>query len=719
MKHISFFRFPVLLILAGVLSLPAFAQKHWWEREPIRIIDLTTSISRIDARDPAEVAARKGALGYNTEHFEVMGMPAGLDDRHFFFKSDLATVKNPDYLGAYLPHAKKHGIRSLIYFNVHWYTMAMGQAHPDWRQIREDGTPVDKVYDTGTDFCVNSPWRQWCFQVLRDLAAYPIDGIFYDGPVFRPDSCYCTHCRTKFRKMYGREMPSKKNRTGKDFKDLIDFQAASLADYLRESRQVLKSINPELAFYMNGGVRGSNWATARINRVLVKEQDLLGSEGGFIAGDLTRTPLWKPGLTARMLETQAGGKPTVIFSASSHKPWTFSLLPDAELRLLYADSIANAANIWFCSTPFEFDQPEMKTLAEMNQYLKRSGEYYMGTRSEARMAVVWSETTANFYAGAGAQMIDVDRIAAASEAGNLEAEFTGVSEALLRAHAPFDVIDDEALERESLDRYEAIFLPNVACMSDAVAARLREYVRKGGRLFATFETSVFDDTGIRRKDFALADVFGVNDARKLVGPTRWDFMKPMAKDPLLAGITRDFVPSSIYHMAVKPSSSVKTLLRFTEPLKGRYDGVPPLSDHPAMTVNTFGKGQAVYFSGDFGSMIASFHTPEFLELGKNLVRTLAPPPVQVANAPGSVEVVLRSQNNGKRWLVHLVNFTGEMTRPIRSVVSLPDVKITVPDGRKAYSLFRSQPLPITKDAQGRAQVVLPRLNEYEVVVFER
>ena len=46
---------------------------------------------------------------------------------------------------------------------------------------------------------------------------------------------------------------------------------------------------------MNGGVRGANWATGRLNRALVAEQDLLGSEGGFIGGDLTRTPLWKPG----------------------------------------------------------------------------------------------------------------------------------------------------------------------------------------------------------------------------------------------------------------------------------------------------------------------------------------------------------------------------------------------------------------------------------------
>ena len=144
---------PVKLLLGafavvGLLS----AEQHWWEREPLRIIDLTTSVSRIDYRDPAQLAQEKAALGYNAEHLEIMGMPAGLDDRHFFFKSKLAAVANPDYLGRYLPEAKKHGIRTFIYFNVHYYTMRFAEEHPDWRQIRENGKPLDDVYDTGADF---------------------------------------------------------------------------------------------------------------------------------------------------------------------------------------------------------------------------------------------------------------------------------------------------------------------------------------------------------------------------------------------------------------------------------------------------------------------------------------------------------------------------------------------------------------------------------------
>ena len=192
-------RLPAGARYAWPLLLSTALYGQWWQREPLRIIDLTTSVSRIDFREPADVAGRKAALGYNSEHLDVMAMAGGLDDQGFYFISKAAGKVNRDYLRPYLEEAHRRGIRVMIYFNVHWYTMAFGARHPEWQQIREGGAPLDKVYDTGTDFCVNSGWREWCFQVLRDLAAYPIDGIFYDGPVYRPDTCYCQSCREEVR----------------------------------------------------------------------------------------------------------------------------------------------------------------------------------------------------------------------------------------------------------------------------------------------------------------------------------------------------------------------------------------------------------------------------------------------------------------------------------------------------------------------------------------
>ncbi|MCC6861920.1 MAG: beta-galactosidase trimerization domain-containing protein [Bryobacterales bacterium] len=709
----------ILAFLTAALSAQP-APEPWWRREPLRILDLVTSFGDARREPVANLAARKAALFFNAEHLEIMDLPGGLDDRGFYFQTKAGARRNRDYLREYMPAARARGLRVFIYFNVHWYKPEFGRRHAGWLQIREDGSPLDGVYQTGTDFCVNSPFREWAFQILRDLAAYGVDGIFYDGPIFRPDTCYCTHCRRRFQEQFHRDMPSKKVRKGPAFQQLLRFQAESLARFLADSRQVLKSTGREIALYMNGGVLGGNWATARLNRVLVPHQDLLGSEGGFIYSDLSRIPLWKPGVTARLLETQAGGKPTVIFAAAAHKPWTFSLLPAPELRLLHAGSIANGAGIWFGLTPFEFRQPEMDALAEMNRRLAANARYYTGSRSAARIALVWSDSTANVYEGSDAQMIDIQRIPQRSEVGNLSGEFWGLAEALIRAQAPFDVIDDVTLERESLDRYAAVFLPNVAVLGDRAALRLTDYVRGGGHLFATFETSLYDRNGARRRDFALAGVFGVNSANKVAGPRRWDFLKPLAPAPLLKGLERELIPSPSYYLRVR-TAGARPLLRFTEPLAGPYDGIPPLSPDPALTLHTFGKGYALYCAGDLGAAIQSFRFPEFLALVENAARVMAPPSLWVENAPSSVELVHRSQPGERREIVHLVNFTGEMVRPIRKTLPLSNLCLVLRGGpvRKAFTLVRPRNLEAQPGPGGVIRLNLPTVDEYEVVVIER
>ena len=187
----------------------------------------------------------------------------------------------------------------------------------------------------------------------------------------------------------------------------------------------------------------------------------------------------------------------------------------------------------------------------------------------------------------------------------------------------------------------------------------------------------------------------------------------MSKHWLLEGTARELMPSSIYHVRVKPTGA-EVPLRFTVPLKGRYDGVPPLSPDPAVAVQQSGKGTVVYFAGDFGNTVATFHLPEFLHMAANAAGRLAPSPVQVENLPGSVEVVWRSQQDGHRKLLHLVNFTGEMTRPITRVLPLINVRVKAPAAtRAAHTLMRPRTLPITDGV-----VVIPRVDEYEVVVFE-
>jgi hypothetical protein len=70
--------------------------------------------------------------------------------------------------------------------------------------------------------------------------------------------------------------------------------------------------------------------------------------------------------------------------------------------------------------------------------------------------------------------------------------------------------------------------------------------------------------------------------------------------------------------------------------------------------------------------------------------------------------------------VHLLNFTGEMTRPIQRIVPLTNITVElegVAPARSVRALVANRTLDFRRQG-GRIQVSLPRLDEYEVLVVE-
>jgi hypothetical protein len=73
-------------------------------------------------------------------------------------------------------------------------------------------------------------------------------------------------------------------------------------------------------------------------------------------------------------------------------------------------------------------------------------------------------------------------------------------------------------------------------------------------------------------------------------------------------------------------------------------------------------------------------------------------------------------------VLHLINLTGEMTRPIRRIITLRDVRVTFEgfgQANKVFTLMRPRTLTPQKSGEGRWQVVVPSMDEYEVIVVER
>src|SRR5262249_25537945 len=131
--------------------------------------------------------------------------------------------------------------------------------------------------------------------------------------------------------------------------------------------------------------------------------------------------------------------------------------------------------------------------------------YLRNEQPLARVALLHSEQTSVYYPGAATGDRHEDHV-------------LGMYHALIEARVPFELVHEAFLTQDRLDRFKLLILAAAAALSDAQCAAIRAFVARGGSVLATFATSLFDDTGRKRDNFGLADVFGVSYAGQIEGP---------------------------------------------------------------------------------------------------------------------------------------------------------------------------------------------------------
>jgi len=686
----------------------------WWNEKPIRIIEICNpyEFTKMPMEDEADMIVK---LGGNTQHFHCWKWKNGMDDKGMYFKSKMNKVGNDDRLGAYLPVAHRKGLKVVVYFNVHWYTKEFGLQHPDWCQIIESGQLIDNVYSTGTSFCVNSPYRDWVFQILKDLCAYEIDGIFFDGPIFFPNTCYCQSCHSLFNEKYGAEPPLKSDLNNRLRKEFIEFQSDSLARFLEDSGRIIKSEGREILFYMNGNGASPCWPTGRDNHKIILNTDILGAEGGFLHGDLNELPIYKPGVSAKIMESQAGDKPTVIFDCVGHKPWSWHPLTTEEIKILLAETVANGANYWLAFFPDDLRNKHLiSDVGSFNVFLKNNPDPFFKTESLAEIALMWPWGSLESYRGSSVPLSDFTQQIDSRSIGDIGKEFAGFYQSLHQQQIVFDVIDEGRMEK--LSRYKVVIMPNIACLTEKTAVLIAEYVKNGGNIIASFETSLYDEKSVRLADFRLAELFGVKFTDRTLGPMKWDYISVIAeKDSFLSELNiNKFIPAPEYGISVEQIKG-KRLSCFYRQLKGRYDNVPEISGNPFLIENQFGKGKVYYFAGTFGTAIHEYNFPEYNMLLKNIVNELCPPFVVLENA---LNVELNCRENNRKIYIYLINHNGGLKRPFTRIIKLSDIKISlhckVKNNNTVKALRMNEKLEVRENV-----ITLPSLNDFEVIEIDK
>src|SRR5262249_42795897 len=99
-----------------------------------------------------------------------------------------------------------------------------------------------------------------------------------------------------------------------------------------------------------------------------------------------------------------------------------------------------------------------------------------------------------------------------------EADDLGFYQALIEERLPFEMLSDQAMTPDQLDRLKVVILANSSCLSDAQCAMLEAFVKRGGSLVAAYATSTRDENNRQRDGLALGELLGVKSAGQARGP---------------------------------------------------------------------------------------------------------------------------------------------------------------------------------------------------------
>ncbi|MCX7016731.1 MAG: beta-galactosidase trimerization domain-containing protein [Candidatus Sumerlaeota bacterium] len=612
-----------------------------------------------------------------------------------------------DLLAEYLAEAARNGISIIVYLNCHILAASQRGKIAEWAQVDYQGA-YRMLYETYYACCLNSSWSDRFLTSIESLKGYDIAGIFLDGPNSRP--CYCPRCRERFFSTRGIALEAATP------EQAVDFGLDTAIEFMKSAYATAKKINPRWLTYSNAHLMNAASSASQMKKIL-SHNDIVGTEGGFqFYGPPKDVDVWRCGVHARMVEAVAQGKRKVIFMAGDHKPWSWHLHTPAETKLCYASILANGCSAWYgihCNTE-SLRGVSGNAVHEMIAFDKNHAALYEHTRSLAEVALLYSFNTAKYYktSEAAADFYATGSNAAAKGVGNYADAVQGACGVLFRSGIPWDVITE--LNIEDLDRYAVLVIPTGACLEESAAEAIRAYVRDGGVIVADSETSLYDGGGDKRDDFILADVIGAS----VRGYRRYkthDYFCLEERYDVFAEEGARYLPAPTIALEVEPAETAEVMGRLCPPLAGRYAGRPEAPASPFIIKNRMGDGVSYYFAGAFFELYRRFGIVHCRRLIQSIIDEHSAPRVRLRNAPESVEITVRESLSARAVLVHLVNYTGSMSRPIERVTPLHGLSLEVSSPiASAKALVSGKTLAVGE----QGVISLPEIKEYEVIVLE-
>ena len=525
------------------------------------------------------------------------------------------------------------------------------KAHPNWLRIGPDGRP-----EAIPNFAnIRSGYADWLLEQLAYVTReFKVDGYWFDGYAPVHLHTYDDVTKKAFREFSGgKEIPTRfdpvRDPASRCYLAWHEDYFVKFADKMREA---IRKENPDAIIYVNHSAnRTWYFPNMYMGEYPVNYSSAVDISSVELYWDVPGDPLYQQFVFAFMQGITHERGASVWIQPSAHGISGISSPVEIQLRRLECIPWGVCPEFVESTGREEYFKLHVGNIKAREEWLKESETIpYLG--------IVASEQTRTLYAQ-----------------GALPVYFShtlGAFRAYLEKHVPVRVLTEYDLEDANLQGVRVLVLPNVACMSDRAAEVLRRFVKNGGGLIASFETSLYDAEYRKRRDFALADLFrakytGTNTVSQRAENLylTLDADHPILNDPLIKGKqnTAWLIPGS------PPEKGPLALIASATEVQARADGqiissynvnlpAEKVRDrHPAIIVSQYGKGRVVYFAASADKGMFFYPDTYMRQMLANAARWAAhdvPPPVEV-EAPLILTATFRCQPRQKRTIVHLLN----------------------------------------------------------------
>lgn len=651
-------------------------------------------------------------------------------------------------VGAFVAKARAHHLRVLVGINPA-APVAIVQAHPQWMICNTSDVqaihakakldlekPENAAYRS---LGLNTPYGDYLIECLAEIMKdFDVDGFSFDGN-YHPPINYAPYEQEQYTQATGRPFPAHADLNDLNYRLYLIWADDQLENWYRRLHDRLRQINPDAAIYTwttNAGRYGHFLTSPRVMSTRMNRLfDCPIQEWWLDEVNLGSSVV--PAFGAAYARAVTGGRAGACepYIMSRGNPYCGDNFPAHELTVRCLSAFTNGA-----MTPLSLSAGKEAAEATFKELAPRT-PWFIHTTQMPWAAMLVSEQTRQFYAYRDVM-------------GQFLSHCLGVYRAAYEEHLPLNLINDWDINPQILSQYKVLFLPNAACLSDQQAQTIREWVAAGGGLVATCETSLFDELGRPRGDFALKDLFGVSYLGRPTSPAT----RPALDANFAIVVNDEYWAKRVGYAALRwgsgdrQSDELFADPRLTDYPGGTFKGpavkisAPAAPMHqtmimfpnagaevfPAGAMGQFGKGRVVYFAVGLDAANYTYALRYMRLLLKKTMQWAANGafPIQV-QAPMCVQSTFFQQKDekGERIIVHLFNDLNttdghglpENDVPLREeTVPIHDIAVRFAGMNIRRFHLEPQGIDLTPQTSGEEQILhLPPLDIHTMLVAER